>query len=275
MAAFFFFPSCIPFLPSLPSPSNRIVSSILRHPNKRFKFSSRDYYHIDLLKGDYSVKLYQVRKGQFVYYNNELHKVYGVKPMYKLSIHLIKLRDLTQHITNAASVEKYKPKENDSFIFNHKVYTLSKDRKAESGDYILINNPMPDSLDTYSLNEIEVVETADNKGLITGNSHGVKHNEYLLMVPGRASGSIPIDYKNKANDEDENFIDTGTQGLPSSELLPSLGDIYKKKDNDSIVEAMVIAIKDQTVYLGGGLEITQEELMNSDKWEFLYNLLDK
>ncbi|MFC6604378.1 hypothetical protein ACFQDF_27080 [Ectobacillus funiculus] len=62
------------------------------------------------------MKLYQVRKGQFVYYNNELHKVYGVKPMYKLSVHLIKLRDLTQHITKAASVEKYIPRENDSFI---------------------------------------------------------------------------------------------------------------------------------------------------------------
>ncbi len=221
------------------------------------------------------MKLYQVRKGQFVYYNNELHKVYGVKPMYKLSVHLIKLRDLTQHITNAASVEKYKPKEYDSFIFNHKAYTLRKDRNAEAGDYILINNPMPDSLDTYSLNEIELVETADNKGVITSNSHGVKHNEYLLMVPGRAAGSNPIDYKDRANDEDENLSNIGTLGLSTSELLPSLGDIYKKKDNDSKFEAMVVAIKDQTVYLGGGLEITQEELMNTEKWEFLYNLLDR
>ena len=221
------------------------------------------------------MKLYQVRKGQFVYYNNELHKVYGVKPMYKLSVHLIKLRDLTQHITNAASVEKYKPNENDSFIFNHKAYTLRNDRKAEAGDYILINNPMPDSLDTYSLNEIELVETADNKGVITGNSHGVKHNEYLVMVPGHAAGNTPIDYKDKAVGEDENFSVAGTIGNPSSELLPTIGDIYKKKDNDSILEAMVVATKDQTVYLGGGLEITQDELMNSEKWEYLYNLLDK
>ena len=221
------------------------------------------------------MKLYQVRKGQFVYFNNELHKVYGVKPMYKLSVHLIKLRDLTQHITNAASVEKYKPKEYDSFIFNQKAYTLRKDRNADSGDYILINNPMPDALDTYSLNEIELVETADNKGVITSNSHGVKHNEYLLMVPGRAAGSNPIDYKDKANDEDESLTDIGTVGLPSSEPLPTLGDIYKKIDNASIVEAMVVAIKDKTVYLGGGLEVTQEELMNTEKWEFLYNLLDK
>ena len=202
-------------------------------------------------------------------------RVYAVKPVYKLSVHLIKLRDLTQHITNAASVEKYKPKEFDSFIFNHKAYTLRKDRNAEAGDYILINNPMPDSLDTYSLNEIELVETADNKGVITSNSHGVKHNEYLLMVPGRAADSNPIDYKDKENTEDESWTDNGTLGMPISEQLPSLGDIYKKKDNDLIFEAMVVAIKDQSVYLGGGLEITQEELMNTEKWEFLYNLLDK
>jgi hypothetical protein len=221
------------------------------------------------------VKLYQVRKGQFVYYNNELHKVYGVKPMYKLSVHLIKMRDLTQHITNAASVEKYKPKEYDSFIFNHKAYTLRKDRKAEAGDYILINNPMQDSLDTYSLNEIDLVESADNKGVITSNSHGVKHNEYLLMVPGRASDSNPIDRNDMANEDDESVNDTGTLGQTTSGPLPSLGDIYKRTGNDSIVEAMVVAIKDHTVYLGGGLEIPQDELMNSEKWEFLYNLLDR
>src|SRR4051812_17890254 len=119
------------------------------------------------------MKLYQVRKGQFVYYNNELHKVYGLKPMYKLSVHLIKLRDLTQHITNAASVEKYLPKENDSFIYNHKVYTLRNNQRPAVGDNILINNPAPDTLDHYSLNEIEVVETVDHKGIITSDLDGI------------------------------------------------------------------------------------------------------
>ncbi len=220
------------------------------------------------------MKLYQVRKGQFVYYNNELHRVYGVKPMYKLSVHLIKLRDMTQHITNAASVEKYKPKELDSFIFNHKAYTLNKDRKAEVGDYLLIHNPIPDSLDTYSLNEIDVVESVDKQGVITSNSHGIKHNEYLLMLPGRASDSHPIDYLNSEGGE----VDT-LQDIPShhvnNEPLPTIGDIYKKTDRNEIVEAMVVAVKGHTVYLGGGLELPQEELMNTDKWEFLYNLLDK
>ncbi|MFP7297038.1 hypothetical protein [Neobacillus niacini] len=220
------------------------------------------------------MKLYQVRKGQFVYFNNELHKVYGVKPMYKLSIHLIKLRDLTQHITNAVSVEKYKPKELDSFVFNHKAYTLSRDRKAAAGDYILIHNPMPDSLDTYTLNEIELVESSDNHGVITSNSHGVKHNEYMLMVPGRSADSNRIDYKDKVSFEEESLSD-GEALTVDSDLLPSLGDIYKMKDQHSSFESMVVAIKDQTVYLGGGLELTLEELLNTEKWEFQYNLLDK
>jgi hypothetical protein len=229
------------------------------------------------MKGDLIVKLYQVRKGQFVYYNNELHRVYGVKPMYKLSVHLIRLRDLTQHLTNAASVERYKPKELDSFIYNHKAYTLNHNRKAEEGDFILIHNPMPDSLDTYSLNEIDVVETSDKHGVITSNSHGIKHNEYLLMIPGRAPDSHPIDYQNTESAEAESLQDIGDNLLnnPNSELLPTLGDIYKKKDSNELLEAMVVAIKGQTVYLGGGLEMSQEELLNTDKWEFLYNLLDK
>ena len=226
------------------------------------------------MKGDRFVKLYQIRKGQFVYYNNELHRVYGIKPMYKLSVHLIKLRDMSQHITNAASVEKYKPKEHDSLIFNHKAYTLNKDRKAQEGDYILIHNPMPDSLDTYSLNEIDVVETVDKQGVVTSNSHGIKHNEYLLMLPGRASDSHPIDYQNIDGGNVENLQDIPPSN-PDNELLPSIGDIYKKNDRNEIVETMVVAVKGHTVYLGGGLEVSQEELMNTEKWEFLYNLLDK
>lgn len=223
------------------------------------------------------MKLYQVRKGQFVYYNNELHKVYGVKPMYKQSVHLLRLKDLNQVLTNAASVERYRAKELDSFIFNHKAYTLSKDRKAEAGDHILIHNPLPDSLDTYSLNEIDVVESVDKQGVITSNSHGIKHNEYLLMVPGRAGGSHPIDYQNMEGVEAEALDDLGLHHLinPNSELLPSLGDIYKRKDSDEFFEGMVIAIKGRMVHLGGGLEVPYEELMNTDKWEFLYNLLDK
>lgn len=223
------------------------------------------------MKGDLVLKLFQVRKGQFVYYNNELHKVYGVKPMYKLSIHLIKLRDLSQHITNAASVERYIPREDDSFIFNHKVYTLRNNQKPAAGDLILINNPVPDTLDHYSLNEIETVEKIDSKGVITSDLNGIKHSEYLLMVPGRAPDSHPIDYQDMAN-VDENLDEAESQIIhPYSELSVQLGDVYKKKDHDVLIEAMVVAIRGHTVFLGGGLEIQHEELMNTDMWEFQYN----
>jgi len=38
---------------------------------------------------------------------------------------------------------------------------------------------------------------------------------------------------------------------------------------------MVIAVKGNTVYLGGGLEITKNRLMNSEHWSFVYNVLEK
>ncbi len=215
------------------------------------------------------MNLFQVRKGQFVYYNNELHKVYAVKSMYKQSVHLMKLRDLTQHLCSAKEIEKYQPKELDSFIFNHRVYTLSKDRVGEVGDYILITNPDPDYLDHYSLNEIEIVATVERQGVITNNSNGIKHNEYLLMVPGRHQESKRIDYKDIQDGQDSIDDDQLNYHV---ELYVSIGDVYRKIDNQ--IEAMVIAIQGTTIFLGGGFQLPQEDLLDSSKWEFLYNLLD-
>jgi hypothetical protein len=224
------------------------------------------------LEGEFSVKLFQVRKGQFVYYKNELHRVYAVKPMVKQSVHLIRLRDLSQHLSSAAEVDKYQPKELDSFIFNRNIYTLSKDRKAEEGDFILITNPNPDYLDHYSLNEIEVVATVENKGVITTKSNGIRHNEYLLMVPGRNDNSNPIEFRDIHILDDSNFND---QSDVLNDMLPTIGDVYRKNDKDETIKAMVVAIQGNTIFLGGGLELPVEELMNNEKWEFLYDLLDK
>ena len=218
------------------------------------------------------MKLFQVRKGQIVYYQNELYRVYSVKPMVKKSVHLMKLRDLSQHICSAAEVDKYQPKELDSFIFNKNIYTLSKNRKAEEGDFILIINPNPDYLDHYSLNEIEVVAKVENKGVITNNSNGIKHNEYLLMVPGRDDNSNPIEYRDIHAIEESNLND---QSDSITDMLPTIGDVYRKNEMTKSIEAMVIAVQGNTIFLGGGLELPYEELMNNDKWEFLYNLLDK
>lgn len=221
------------------------------------------------------MKLFQVRKGQFVYYQNELHRVYAVKPMYKKSVHLIRLRDLTQHLSSAAEVERYQPKELDSFIFNKKVYTLSKDRRAEVGDYILITNPTPDYLDHYSLNEIEVVATVENKGVITNNSNGIRHHEYLLMVPGRHENSNPIEYRDKEMNDEIQFNGNESENIGFDDLLPIVGDVYKKNDKETSLEVMVIGIHDSTIFLGNGQSLHQDELMNTEKWLFLYHLGDK
>ncbi len=221
------------------------------------------------------MKLYQVRKGQFVYFNNELHRVYSVKPIYKQSVHLVKLKDLTQHLTNASRVERYKPKHLDSFIFNHKAYTLHKDKKAEEGDYILITNPSPDYTDHYSLNEIEIVSSVETHGVITTKFNGVKHIEYLLMVPGRDHDSHPIDYldKNMA-DSDLTSADSDHPAKTLQGEMPNIGDVYRKLDGDHSIEAMVVAIDGETVFLGNNLELSLNELNDSEIWEFQYSLLD-
>ncbi|QCR33819.1 hypothetical protein [Lysinibacillus sp. SGAir0095] len=218
------------------------------------------------------MKLFQVRKGQFVYFENELHKVYAVKPMYKKSIHLIRLRDLTQVLSKAAEIEKYQPKERDSFIFNKKVYTLSRERKAEVGDYVLITNPNPDILDYYTLNAIEIVSSVENKGVITNDSNGIRHNEYLLMVPGRNENSNAIEYRERPTNDDRDLTD---ETSIYNDLLPIIGDVYKKSNKDSELEVMVVGVNDTTVFLGNGSQVPQEELMDTEKWLFQYNLVEK
>lgn len=224
------------------------------------------------------MKLYQVRKGQFVYYNNELHRVYSVKPLYKQSVHLIRLRDLTQHLTKAARVERYKPQNLDSFVFNRQAFTLCNDRKAEEGDYILITNPHPDSLDYYSLNEIEIVSTVEKNGVITTKSNGIRHSEYLLMVPGRKEDSRPIDYQDGGNMVDEDLNTFESDQLETNNLdleMPNIGDVYKKNNSDILIKTMVVSIHGETISLGGDLQLSKEELADTTKWQFLYNLQDK
>jgi len=224
------------------------------------------------------VKLYQVRKGQFVYYNNELHRVYSVKPLYKQSVHLIRLRDLTQHLTTAARVERYKPKSLDSFVFNRQLFTLCNDRKAEEGDYILITNPRPDSLDYYSLNEIEVVSTVENNGVVTTKLNGIRHSEYLLMVPGRKEDSHSIDYQDGENMLSKDLSTFESDQLETNHLnlkMPNIGDVYKKNNSDILIKTMVISIHGETIFLGGDIKLSKEELTNTSKWQFLYNIQDK
>lgn len=121
-----------------------------------------------------------------------------------------------------------------------------------------------------------MVESSDKNGVTTSNSHGLKHYEYMVMEPGRADASNPIDYQSMENVTAENLDDSalGPVITTSSEQLPRVGSIYRKKDDNELLEAMVIAIKGQTIYLGGGLEVPLHELTDSDIWEVIYHLLD-
>src|SRR5690625_3045481 len=220
------------------------------------------------------MKLYNVRKGQFVYYNNLLHKVYSVKPFFKQSVHLIRLRDFKQQLATAKEIDLYKPKHLDSFIFNHQRYTLHKSVKAQVGDYILVINPSPDYLDQHHLHAIEVVATIENNGIISNKSNGIKHHEYWVMIPELLDGANIIDLQDpqlvSINEQDDEHDAT----LPE-DVFTKIGDVFRKNNSDIIIQTMVIAVKGNTVFLGGGLEITKNRLMNSEHWSFVYNVLEK
>lgn len=217
------------------------------------------------------MKLYQVRKGQFVYYKNELHKVYSVKPTFKLSIHLIRLKDLEQRLARAGEVDRYKPQPRDSFIFNHTRYTLNNHERPKEGDYILITKPNPDFMDHYSLNEIEKVATVEDNGVITYKSNGIKHNEYMLMVPGREDGSKSIDNEKHTDIEDTDTDEADRS--PDGAVIegPYIGDVF----SNGSMQTMVTAIHNDTVTLGGDLQVAKKELADPGRWTFLYHLTDE
>jgi len=92
------------------------------------------------------------------------------------------------------------------------------------------------------------------------------------MVPGRDENSNPIEYRDIQNIDESNFNE---QFDVNYDMLPTIGDVYRKNDKDELIEAMVVATQGNTIFLGSGLELPHEELMNTEKWEFLYNILDK
>ncbi|HEU5139845.1 MAG TPA: hypothetical protein VFT51_07715 [Bacillales bacterium] len=225
-----------------------------------------------------TVKLFQVRKGQLVYYQNELHRVYSVKPVYKQSIHLVRLRDLEQRLCEAGDIERYKPQSLDSFVFDHNRYTLHRDQKAEKGDYILITKPSPEYMDYYFLNEIEKVAIVEKNGVVTNRSNGIKHREYMVMVPGREEGSTPIDYQDsrETKEPEDPDVDSSQSSKDNAGAVqdPGIGDVYKKNNSGTSIEAMVVAVQSETIILGGNLQVSKEELMDTEKWTFLYSLLE-
>lgn len=226
------------------------------------------------------MKLLNVRKGQFVYYNNELHKVYSVKPFFKQSVHLVRLKDFEQQLATAKEIDYYKPKHLDSFVCNHKRYTLHKDVKAKVGDYILVIKPKPDSLDNHHLNAIEMVSSIEGNGVISNKENGIKHNEYWVMVPGLEAGATMIDLQNPNAEIVNDPVKDGSAGLKESEIfqgarLPKIGDVFQKNDSEPLLQAMVVAIKERTIYLGGELQVDVDDLMDNETWSFVLNVLEQ
>src|SRR5690625_1696058 len=214
--------------------------------------------------------LFNVRKGQFVYYKNQLHKVYSVKPFFKQSVHLIRLNDFEQVLSTAREIDYYRQQHLDSFIWNRQRYTLHKETKAKVGDYILVTNPRPDSLDRHHLNSIELVSSLESNGVITNHSNGIKHNEYWVMLQGKHTDARIIDYQNpNVTIEDTN------EAAPEEIIQPEIGDIFENLNTQPIMKTMVVAVQGKKIYLGNNHEVTADELMDDTKWRFVRNLIEE
>ncbi len=221
------------------------------------------------------MKLLQVRKGQFVYYKNELHKVYSVKPLAKKSVLMFRVKDMEQVDAKAEEITLYKPKHMDSFLFFGSKYTLLDKQPAEESGYILITKPDPDYMDHYSLNEFEKVESVEGSNVITTRQNTVKSKEFLVMSPGEVSGSNDIAYFEKTDvpaeqlEEDAKLEEVLRE---KNAIRPSIGDVYLNLDNSGT--AMVVAIFGEEVTLGTGDRLTFHQLYKADNWSYLYNVND-
>ncbi len=231
---------------------------------------------LNFFLGGIPVKLFQVRKGQFVFYQNELHKVYAVKPMFKKSIHLYRMKDMKQILTSANEISLYKPKHNDTFIFYGKRYTIDENKRPNPGDYILIIKPAPDFLDHYSLNSIEKVSSVEDGNVVTTRDNGVKHNEYVVLVPGRQEASQEIAYYDKSLvPEEQQIQDESISYLTDSDedvIKPVVGDVFLDVENKT--KTMVIAMTDTEVILGHGKQVHITELMDEEKYKVVFRILE-
>lgn len=200
-----------------------------------------------------------------------------MKPFFKRSVHLIRLDDFEQLLTTATEIELYKPQHLDSFIFNHKRYTLHKDVKASVGDYIIVTNPSPDYLDQHHLHAIEMVAAIEKNGVITNKANGIKHHEYWVMVPKLLEGAKIIDWNHLDPDsipDEEAEKEERQETIEKDVRPPKIGDVYQKNDSDPILQTMVVAIQGDTIHLGGGFKLTSKELTDTKTWSFVFNILE-
>ena len=194
------------------------------------------------------MNLLQVRKGQFVYYKNELYKVYSVRPLARLSVLMYRIKDMQQASCKAEEISLYRPQHLDTLMLLGVRYTLRNDESAVEDGYILITHPNPGQMNYYSLNEFEKVEKLIKEDVYTTLHNTVKKKEFLVMVPGVQAGSNEIDYLDKSLVTESQVVeDQRLEEESSNDIVsnPSVGDIYINLDNGN--KAMVVAIIDDEV----------------------------
>src|SRR5699024_3459240 len=150
-------------------------------------------------------------------------------------------------------------------------YTIDENEKAEPDNYILIIKPAPDFLDHYSLNEIEKVDSVENGNVVTTRDNGVKHHEYVVLVPGQADASREIAYYDKSLVPEEQLLEDESIAYlaeTDEKIKPVVGDIYHDVKNDT--KAMIVAMTDEEVVFGHGLRIRIREVMDEDDYQIIY-----
>src|SRR5699024_7402128 len=131
-------------------------------------------------------------------------------------------------------------------------------------------NPKPDSLDHHYLHAIESVATLEGNGVITNRQNGIHHSEYWVMKVGKLDDANIIDL------QVPNGEDLDVEGTADPELLvtPQIGDIFQKSDSSVTVQAMVVGIDGDVIYLGNRQTIDAKDLLDDAQWVFVNHVKD-
>jgi hypothetical protein len=217
------------------------------------------------------VKLLQVRKGQFVYYKNELHKVYTINPLAKKSVHMYRIKDMEQVTSKAEEITLHRPSHMDAFMFMGQWYTIREDLEPEVEGYILVTKPDPEPMSHYGLNEFEKVEQIEGRTVVTGRQNPIKRKEFVVLQEGRDPEARNIAYQDASLVSEETLAEDAKLGAELSrtqEIQPNIGDIYLNLHNGG--RSMVVAVMGDDVWLGHGEKLKIEDLLDADHWTLVY-----
>ncbi len=121
------------------------------------------------------------------------------------------------------------------------------------------------------MNEIEKVDSVEDGNVVTTRDNGVKHSEYVVMVPGKTEDSEDIAYYDKALVSEAQLQEDETVGLSEENDNfdgPVVGDIYYDAENN--VKAMIVAMTDDEVIFGHQVRAHVKDLMDENKYKLIY-----